>query len=60
MPTHECTGDDCKHESHAAPVADAAPAEGDAVVAPAEGDAAPAMECKACAGEEGAEHTCGK
>jgi|GEM_PF-6432440 len=26
-PTHECTGDDCQHESHAAPVAAEAPTE---------------------------------
>ena len=41
-PTHECTGDDCQHESHtaAAPVADA-PAE---EAAPATEEAAPTEE----------------
>ena len=40
--SHECTGPDCQHEDHSE------------ATAPAE--EAPA--CRACSGEEGAEHTC--
>jgi hypothetical protein len=46
-PKHDCVGDDCQHEDHVAPVADAP------VAAPSE-----EATCKACAGEENAEHSC--
>ncbi len=42
--THTCTGSDCEHDEHKEEVA-----------APA----ADMSSCKACSGEEGAEHTCG-
>ena len=45
--THECTGDECTHEEHTTD----APA--------TEAPAADMSSCKACSGEEGAEHTCG-
>ncbi len=46
---HECTGDDCQHEEHTAPAADDATPENTSPEDTA---------CKACAGEEGAEHSC--
>jgi len=48
-PKHECSGDDCQHEEHnTAPAADNA----------SENTGSEEAACKACAGEEGAEHTC--